>query len=371
MKILIWAYVAAALTCAPIFAQETSEVTEKKQLALEEVASFPKQQVTGVAVSKEGRIFVCFPFWSDDHTTSVAEVMKDGSLKPFPDESWQAKQGDPSKRWVCVQSVYVDDEDNLWILDPAAPKMEAIVKGGPKLVKVSLSNHQIEQSIPFPDAALPEGSYLNDVRIDTKKQFAYITESGKGALYTINLKDQKIRRLLGEHPALKAEPEVELIVDGIKLIDPKTGHTPQIHADGIALPKDGDYLYLHALTGRTLYRIKTEHLRDGDLAPEELAKKVEKVVQTSACDGMLMDGKNLYLTAFEKNAIEHYDVGAKKLTTLLTDEKLQWPDSLSWGPDDMLYVTTSQIHRTPKFNQGESKLKGSFMLYRLKVTPEK
>ena len=31
--------------------------------ALEEVASFPKQQVTGVAVSTQGRVFVNFPFW--------------------------------------------------------------------------------------------------------------------------------------------------------------------------------------------------------------------------------------------------------------------------------------------------------------------
>ena len=44
---------------------------------LEEVASFPNQQVTGIAVSKEGRVFVNFPDWSDDHTISVAEGRND------------------------------------------------------------------------------------------------------------------------------------------------------------------------------------------------------------------------------------------------------------------------------------------------------
>ena len=275
MKTSIWVCAAAILISIPIQAQENSNETpppppEKvaQQPTLEAVASFPKQQVTGVAVSKEGRIFVNFPFWSDDHTISVAEVMKDGSLKPFPDESWQSKDGHPSRRWVCVQSVYVDDSNTLWILDPAAPKMEAVVKGGAKLVKVDLATNEVVQNIPFPDASLPEKSYLNDVRVDTKKEFAYLTESGVGALFTVDLKNGKVRRLLAEHPAAKAEPEVELIVDGIKLVDPKTGQTPQIHADGIALEKDGEHMYFHALTGRTLYRIKTEYLRDEKLAPE-------------------------------------------------------------------------------------------------------
>ena len=60
--------------------------------ALEEVASFPKQQVMGVAVSAQGRVFVNFPFWSDDHTISVAEVV-DGKLRPFPDEVRSTRAG--------------------------------------------------------------------------------------------------------------------------------------------------------------------------------------------------------------------------------------------------------------------------------------
>jgi hypothetical protein len=52
---------------------------------LEIVASFPDQQVTGVAVSKHGRIFVNFPNWSDDHTVSVAEIV-DGKIVPFPNQ---------------------------------------------------------------------------------------------------------------------------------------------------------------------------------------------------------------------------------------------------------------------------------------------
>ena len=95
---------------------------------LEEVATFANQQVTGVGVSqKSGRIFVNFPLWSDDHLLSVAEIVN-GQPHAFPDDEWN-KPGPAGDHFICVQSVVVDDQDNLWILDPAAPKMQEIVKG--------------------------------------------------------------------------------------------------------------------------------------------------------------------------------------------------------------------------------------------------
>ena len=54
------------------------------------VAEFPHQQVTGVAVSRTGRTFVNFPYWSDGHTLSVAEIGSGGGLQPYPD-GWRAK----------------------------------------------------------------------------------------------------------------------------------------------------------------------------------------------------------------------------------------------------------------------------------------
>jgi hypothetical protein len=55
---------------------------------LREVASFPDKQITGVGVStKSGRIFVNFPYWSDDHSISVAEIVN-GQPKAFPNDEW-------------------------------------------------------------------------------------------------------------------------------------------------------------------------------------------------------------------------------------------------------------------------------------------
>jgi sugar lactone lactonase YvrE len=340
---------------------------EAEKSALETVATFPGQQVTGVTVSKSGRVFVNFPFWSDDHTTSVAEIV-DGKPKPYPDETWNAKSGPPQNRWVCVQSVVVDDTDALWVLDPAAPKTEAIVKGGPKLVKFDLTTNQPVQTIAFDESIAPEKSYLNDLRVDAATGHAFITESGTGALIVVDLKTSQARRLLANHPSTKIEEGAEITVDGMKIIDPKTGKAPAFHADGIALDKAGGWLYYHALTGATLYRIKTEDLRNESLTDDQLGAKVEKLATTPKPDGML-EGRDgtVYLAAFEKDAIARFDVASGKTTIVLEDERLQWPDTMAWGPDGKLYVTTSQIHRMAKFHGGQSQQQGPFAVYRLKI----
>ena len=73
--------------------------------------------------------------------------------------------------------------------------------------------------------------------MDTTSGHAFITESGVGAIVVVDESSQT-RRLLADHPSTKVEPGAEIVVDGMKIIDPKTGKAPEFHADGIAFDKE-------------------------------------------------------------------------------------------------------------------------------------
>jgi sugar lactone lactonase YvrE len=170
----------------------------------------------------------------------------------------------------------------------------------------------------------------------------YMTDSGLGALVVLDLNTGTARRLLAGHPSTQSE-DVWLTVEGERWV--KEGKKPHMHADGIALSPDKGYLYYHALTGYTLYRISTFALTDATLNDDTLAEKVENLGRTCAPDGMLFDPQgNLYLGDLESNAIV-YRTPDGRLNTLVQDERLKWPDTFTMDAQGNLYVTTSRIHQ--------------------------
>ncbi len=310
--------------------------------SLEIVAESASRRWTGVAVTPDGRIFVNFPRWSDDVDISVAEII-DGKLEPFPDEAsnaWTAAK-DAGSHHVCVQSVTVDDEGHLWVLDPGNPQWRGVVPGAAKLTRHDLATGSTK--CWFFDASIaPDDSYLNDVRVDTKTKTAYLTDSGAGALVVLDLETGRKRRLLDDHPSTNAEP-IDITIEGKRW--ERGGKTPQVHADGIALSPDRRWIYYQALTGRTMYRIPTEALRNEGLDAKALAATVEPIGRSGVSDGLLFDADgNLYLSSLEENAINRFDVQHER-HLVVKDPRLSWPDSFARGPDGWIYVTTAMIHR--------------------------
>ena len=350
-KLLRLAAVGAVATLAvaggAAFAQPRGPLTQ--------VARFD-HQVTGVAVTADGRRFVNFPRWTDDAPISVAEVMRDGSLRPYPDAEWNAWRNAKANtmsvedHFVCVQSIVPDGHGNLWVLDPGAPGNEKILERAPKLVRIDLASNRVTKVIPVPGDVALQGTYLNDIRFSPDGRTGYITDSGtRGALIVVDLTSGESFRALDGHPSTQIDKTVTVTLDGRPLRRPD-GRQPAFAADGIAISNDGATLYWQALTGRTLYAIDTAKLTRAT-SEADRARSVRTVAQTQVTDGLWMSKSGtLYLTSPTDYSIKR--LNGARVETVLTDRRLRWPDTFSEGPDGTIYVTASHIQDTQWFTPG-------------------
>ncbi len=335
---------------------------------LDVVAQF-EQQVTGVAVTPSGRIFVNFPRWEQDVAISVAEVGPGNKLTPYPNAEWNAWRNDHKlsngDHFICVQGVVAGPQNSLWVLDPAAPGNEFNLEGGPKLVEIDLAFNQPKRTILFDREVIPQGSYLNDVRFSGDGKWAYITDSGViGALIVVDLTSNTAKRVLSGHPSTQVEADVVVMTDGKPLKRPDD-RGPAFAADGIALDPKGEYLYWQALAGKTLYRIATTALRDADAAKAVAA--VEKLGTTCVADGYWMDRTGrLFITSPSDNSVKLRRPDGT-LAIVAQDPRLRWPDSMAEGADGSLYVTASHIQDMAQWHKDGSTRKLPYMLFKFRA----
>jgi sugar lactone lactonase YvrE len=313
-------------------------------------------QWTGLAIGKDGGLFVNYPRWSDHVPLSVAHFPPDSDLHPFPDAAWNSwKAGEPGQnKFVCVQSVVLDQAGSLWVVDAGSPKMAGVIPGAPKLVRFDAASGKVQKIYSFDQSVAPKNSYLNDVRFDKDMKHAILSDSGAGAIVVLDIASGKARRLLQNSPATKSE-HVAIVIDGKKWL--RDGKQPDVHCDGIAIDPAGKYLYFDALTARTLYRIPVADLTREDLDEKTLAKKVERVASVGPNDGLLFGPEGyLYITDLAHKAITRWKPGMAAPTVYVSDQRLVWPDSLATGRDGKLYVSISRI------NEGQ-KPKGPYDVY--------
>ncbi len=333
-----------ALPAARAFAAAGAPASAKLEL----VATFrAPHQVTGVAVSPDGRVFVNFPRWEEDVAMSVAEVGAGGKLTPYPDAAWNAFRNtapaNPGQRFVCVQALTCDPHGDLWVVDPAAPALTLEVKGGPKLVQIDLKTNKVKRVLPFDDTVAPQGSYLNDIRFTPDGARAILTNSGQpGCLITLDVASGAARRVLVGHPSTQFEKNVVVTIEGKPLHKPD-GQTPQFSADGITLDASGEHVFWQATTGKTMYRAPVKALFDTTLTPAQLAATVELYAHSFIADGYLTTRRgDIYVTSCADSSVKRLTTD-RKFAVVAQDARLAWPDSMAEGPDGFIYVTASHI----------------------------
>jgi hypothetical protein len=334
-----------------------------------EVARSPRFVWNAVAVTRAGRIFVGMPRWPGfEGTPSVAEVMPDGSLSPYPGGDWNSwSTGSPGENaFVSVNTVHIFDDDSLWVVDQAAPGFGNVLPGAQKVVQIDTQTNKVIRVFRFDKDVLPPGAGLNDVRISGKT--AYFTDSGMGGIVVLDLvSGHALRRLSASQFTLANPKRPPIAEDGVILHTP-SGQVPQINSDPIELSADGEWLYFQPLSG-PLWRVSTKYLKDASLAPAQLAGHVEYVADTPALVGTAMDNQdNIFLA----------ELGRPRITvltpdgwtrTLIEDDRLWGTDALFIDYDRYLYVPVPQLARMAFFQGpgGQSKQQLPFRIYKMKL----
>ena len=306
------------------------------------VIDFNGNQVTGITVASNGRMFANFPRWRENVPYSVVEIKPNGQVIPYPDKNWNDWHGQAElNKFTCVQSV-VAFGNSLYVLDPSNPEMMGVV-GKPTLYQFDLGTNRLVKKWEFDATVAPSMSYLNDLRIDPASNSIYITESGLGAIIVLNTQTGVARRLLDKSPSTKSEIHV-LVVNGKPVVKP-SGSPQRFNADGVAL--FGDYLYYHAVTGYHLYRISTKALLNTGLTESALKAEVEDLGLTPAPDGMIFDKRgNLYMADLERNSIVRRTPQGE-IQTVLHDPNLHWADTFTIDPNNNLVFTDSHLEEAP------------------------
>ncbi|TPX69572.1 hypothetical protein SpCBS45565_g02293 [Spizellomyces sp. 'palustris'] len=343
---------------------------------------------TGVTVSQKGRIFVNYPYWSDDIIFTVAEL-KDGREVPFPSSvvNWKVgpsswNQSHQAEYFVSVQAVVIDPHDNLWILDTGRPVVNGTMLdatyGGPKLVCVDLKNDTIIKTIVFPmnDTIFPK-SYLNDVRFDLRiltEGVAYITDSsdeGYTGIVVVDLDSGESWRRLHMHSSTRPTPRFVPSVAGLPIrLQPEPSKPPgyiTTGSDGITLSADGLRLFYCPLASRRLFSI------DARIMAAPNANDNNTILTVTAhgekggtSDGLESDDQgNIYISNQDQNAIfrGRYQNNTLIIEPFVRDPRIQWADTLSVGFDHRLYFTSNQLHLQAKYWGGRDLRKPPYALY--------
>ncbi len=387
----------------------------------------------GVSVSHSGRIFVNFARWGDDIPFTVAEVVNgkavaypNGAINDWPGRklpnpnAFTDTEADQT-HFVSVQSVVVDPEDRLWVLDTGAPKLKNIVPEGPKLVAVDLRTNRVVKTILIPTETCGTNCYLNDVRFDLRNGdpgpqdcttmpgshsalnpnappkdpshpnadracgsgttatdgihgTAYITDSssdGPNAIIVVDLATGKSWRRLNQHSSTLSEDQFLMFAQGqpVYMTEPnKPPKAVNFAADGIAISNDGETLYYCPINGTKLYAVSTAMLRDRTKSDSQVAATVRIVTGKMPSDGLESDAAgNVYMTDPVTDSIHRWNPKTGLTETLAHDPRILWPDTMSMAADGYLYFTSNQLNDQPTMHNGQDLRRKPYQLFRLKV----
>jgi sugar lactone lactonase YvrE len=346
MRSTIFAVLLALFSIAPL------PVTAGEQLVpgvIEVVAELPINP-GNLAVTSDGRVFATVHQFRRAGAQLI-EITGPDRYRPWPDLAWNGAFGSGPDVLNSVLGIRIDGQGRLWVLDNGLGDPPQT----PKLLAFSLADGKAVFRYDFPPETGPVGSFLNDLAVDDARGFVYIADPGgshEPALVVVELTKQTSRRFAAS-PALESE-NVDLVVEG-RVIGARGEDgkvkPARVAVNPITLSADGETLYFGAMTGRTWYKVPARLLRE-EADDATVAAAISKAGPKPVSDGAITDAAgNHYFTDLAHNgiAVLHPD---GRLETLVEDERMLWPDALSFGEPDWLYIAVNQLHRAPPLNGG-------------------
>lgn len=334
-----------------------------------EVFRSPEYQWNGVAITKNNRIFAGFPRALGDTTISVAEILLNDSLVPFPGGEWNTfhpttSSTNPEKRFVNVNAVFIDSHDNLWVVD-AGMIGNRTIQNSSKLVKINLQTNTVERIYSVSSLNPPEGFALNDVRIGS--HHAYLTESGLGSVVIIHLESGQVRRVLHTHSSTKFADPTVVRMEGRVILDEK-GQPKRMPNNNLELSPDEKTLYYKPSFSHNWFQVSTYDLINETISESELGQRVSIGWKTMPTGGSTMDAQgNIYLMDLERQAIWQQNSVDGSWKLIVHDERIIWGDASDISEDGFLYVPMSQNNRIPSFNNGTNQVEKPFLIYKIRI----
>jgi sugar lactone lactonase YvrE len=335
---------------------------------LETVAELPINP-GNLTAAADGRVFATVHQFRPADARLI-EVTGRAAYRAWPNADWNGPFGSGPDVLNAPLGVQIDQQDRLWVLDNGLPLTPDQEPQPPKLVAFALADGELAFRHDFTEESGPVGSFLNDLAVDAERGFVYIADVGgaaEPALVTVNLADNSARRFTAS-PTLAAE-DVDMVVEG-RVIG-RTGDDgdvipARIALNPITLSADGETLFFGAMNGETWYRVPARLLRDG-ATDAEVAAAIEPAGPKPVSDGASTDtAGNHYFTDLGRNAITMLTPGGES-RTLIEDDRLLWPDALSFGEPHWLYIAVNQLHRSPPLNGGVEAGEPPYLILRLRT----
>jgi hypothetical protein len=295
------------------------------------------------------------PFVSPDVRVAILDE-KTGTSKPYPNASWNDPKSPNSMRLDSVLAVRGDAKGIVWMLDQGIRSNST-----PKLVGWDSKKNELHRIIYLPAPVTNERSFLDDFMIDYKNNAIYMTDAGihqggigkDAAIIVIDLKTGQARRVLEGDQSTVGDKNVLLFDENnnpVQAQDERGQSIPRVvGADGIVSDIDNVWVYYAPFSGDTMYRIRSEHLRNASLSDQDLSKKVEKYGYKTVNGGIGIDRANhIYSTDLQNGGIGFIDknrnykvfLGPVQLTKKdgsLSDHRFTFVDGLSYSHDGYMY----------------------------------